>query len=477
MHKTPGPGAYTPKLDLTNRNAHIAATFSPGPSWRTAPLPRWKQEVNNVGFPLLDSTLSTRAAQIKGKPTDAPTPRHHNPPMNRYDVPRWPHVPFRRVSQGDADVAPSRFTHDAAQKALATSLYERDGQWEWDDDDIYAFRKEHEGQPADRGDGRQFSNPGPAAYHPDDALTRNFASKSRAFAESDHWRTAPIPLWKQEVNNVPFAGAGETFDGSKAVKIVHKPVYPPSPRADFPAPTQYNVPRFPNATPAEEMEGKLRYLRASAARRARVRARNHDGSAALRNHALPASKAKRVDRTHADAALLRPVKLPDGIKRAYSMELRRWYWYDPVTSELCLAPQDETPWLAQRRAALHHDGKSLLYAEEGVRFVDGVTRRKSLGASLKTGLHDSRRRGEAKRTAHAASSPFLSLATHKRTKSGMRIPKQSVTSLPLSSIRSHQRDIMSWTRYRQGAHAVAVGPCFAVAQGDRRDGAAIAVVS
>lgn len=447
----PGPGSYSPSLSLTKPSIQ-AATFPKGTPWRTEPLPLWKKEVNNVGFPLLDSVLSKRAAVVCGKHRNVPTPRSHNPPMNKYNVPRWPSVPFKRSSQGDKIIAPKRFREEEAAKALAKSLYEPDGQWEWDMDDIYAFRKEHEGQPLDRGDGRNFTNPGPAAYTPNDSQIRAYSSKGRAFSNGNHWRTAPIPLWKQEVNNVPFVMPKGSIEGSVGAKIVPKPRDPPTPRSEFPAPDHYNIPRFPNSSPYEETEGKLKHLGSSAARAIRMKNNNGDHASAIRNHALPASKGK-TRKTDADAAQLRPVELPDGIKRAYSFQLRRWYWFDPATSELCLAPQDETQWLAKRRANLYHPAK-YLYAEEGGKLVDGGMKSKP-SKMLKAGLHDSRRRGHSKFRQKSSSSPFLSLETHRRTKSGMKVPKQCSTSLPVSSIQSHKKDILSWIKYAQGPHAIA----------------------
>ncbi len=258
----PGPARYSPLETLTRPSPTRGASMDMDAPRERPAMPAWKQEVNNVGFPLLDSTMRSQpAVRVLPRPRDPPTPRAANPAPSAYAVPRWPTGPDgdARVGRGgslrtdhaDRKVAPQQFLQRTADQALQSAL-----QAERDLDDWH-----HDGKR--KGDGYKngvWGDPGPAAYGaPNMSFTRprlgdlgGGSALSKFEYPRGGGRTAPVPLWKQEVNNVPFrklpmSGA---LDASTGRSIARAAADPPTPRSGNPSTTDYAVKRWP-AGPGE----------------------------------------------------------------------------------------------------------------------------------------------------------------------------------------------------------------------------------
>ena len=413
----PGPSAHTPKVTLTKPSSTISATMIPHDTWRTEPLPLWKQEVNNVPHVILPSTLNTQpATKIQSKNPPPMDSRTKYPAPDKYNVPRWPKEPYELQKNGSADTmaVALRYQREAAQKKLVEVL-----------------------RPVfpDRYEERIHINPAGANYTPNENSIRpNMPVVT--LAPHDTWRTEPIPLWKQEVNNVPYRTLPSTLNTQPATKIQSKPYYPEEDHIKNPGPDMYNVLRFPQ---------------------------NHHQSTAGNMGTKNTSTTGRIIQNQPrprpistfPASSLRPTDLPPGYKRGYSEQLQQWYWYDPSGQKpLRIAKEDSSRYLA-KKAALeqknHAIMSTMLYQEDGGKLVRGVVR-----ASKKW----DHRRGIPSKGAldSLKSSPFLNLATHDKTKSGMNIPRQSTMSIPLSSLSSQKKDLMQFLKRARGPNIVAKGP-------------------
>jgi len=433
----PGPGQFgVPSNRLTKPSTNIGGTMIPHDTWRTEPLPLWKQEVNNVPHVVLPSTLNKQpAVQIRAKPYDPPSSTSSFPASNEYNVPRWPTQPFDQDPH-DAVALADRFRQEAAQARLEDILRPE-------------FPDEYENKlihvnPA----GANYQHLDSPLY--DNPLYQRLGTLGGQMTPHDTWRTEPIPQWKKELNNIPHVLLPGSLKTQPAVKICAMPHIPDQDNLWNPGPDHYDVRRFP--------ESHFEDKETSGSRPGK---KHTTSTGAIRNR--PRS---RPFHRYPDASL-KPVTLPAGYKRGYNDQLRSWYWYDPSGNlPLRLAPEDGSRWLAQRgkeevlrQAAAHGEKKgssrspkpSHLYAEDGGKAVRGVVRAEKpwgprKGVPSKGSLNSD------------WSSPFLNLNTFKKTKSGMRVPRQSTSTLPLSSLQMQKQDILSWVKKSRGPNVTAKGP-------------------
>ena len=421
----PGPGHDNPDYDAVRPSLKMGGQMDPltlKNGWRTAPIPLWKQEVNNVGHVLLPSSLNTQpAVKICSKPTPVPDSRTKYPAPDKYDVMRWPKQPYDQNPHDDVAVA-ENFTVASAQKALEDVLRP--------EFPLEYARKEH-------------INPAAANYHIKEDLVRPSVTKGGTMVPHDTWRTAPIPLWKQEVNNVGHVLLPSSLNTQPAVKICAKPLPPQDSRTTYPAPDKYDVKRFPHThfDPYQESSG--------------VPGARHTTS---RGRVISNRPRSRPSNRYPHAQL-RPVDVPQGMKRGFSNQLKQWFWYDPSGQlPLRLAPEDSSRWLAKRsvgetlkQAEVHltkgsrSPKPSHLYAEDGAKATRGVCRQSQ--PWKKGRKHQVLSQGALNKD---WSSPFLNLNTHQTTKSGMKIPRQSTMTLPLSSLLHQKKDLLSWVKKTRG---------------------------
>tara|TARA_B100000795_G_scaffold239607_1_gene201370 strand:- start:3157 stop:5622 length:2466 start_codon:yes stop_codon:yes gene_type:complete len=404
----PGPGSQDPQMTLTKPSTTLLGTMAPHDTWRTAPLPRWKQEINNVPHVILPSTLNQYpAVKIQAKPIYPEEDAINNPAPDAYNVPRWPKEPYEKQKNGSADdeAVALRWQRETAQAALIEILKPE-------------FPLEYES--------RVHINPAGTRYHPQDHLTRTSIT-TVTMTPHDTWRTEPIPLWKQEVNNAPYRVLPSTLETQPAVKIQAKPHYPEEDAIHNPGPGTYSLLRFPqdhHVSKAGNLGPKNTDIR---------------GRIVQNQPSKPSSS-------------LRPVNLPEGYKRGYSESLKEWFWYDPSGKKpIRIAHEDSSRWLAKRAKkdkSNNSNNKSYLYREDGGKIVRGVER---------TSKKWTKRKGQESKGAlnSKKSSLFLNNATHLRTKSGMAIPRQSTTTLPLSSLRSQRDDLMAWVKKSRGPNVTA----------------------
>jgi hypothetical protein len=429
----PGPGYVNPKYSQTKMNNNLGCSIAPltlNNSWRTAPLPLWKQEVNNVGHVLLASSVKTQpAVKIQGKPYDPPDSRSSYPAPDKYSLMRWPKKPYD-INPHDDIVVAKNFTQKNAQDRLENILREE-------------FPLEY--------DKKIHINPAAANYHIKDEFTRpRMGTLGGTMIQHDTWRTKPIPLWKQEVNNVGHVLLPSTLAKQPAVKIQSKPTYPDEDSFHNPGPGMYDVQRFPKThhDPYNESGGTpgLRHTTSTNLVKNRPRSRPSER--------YPSAK-------------LHPVDLPSGFKRGYSEQMKQWYWYDPSGKlPMRLAPEDSSRWLAKRakheilkQAAIHKTKGSRspkpseLYAEDGGKVTSGVIRK-----NKKWRKYNKNQILSQGTVSKDWSSPFLDLSTHRKTKSGLKVPRQSTTTLPLSSLMQQKHDLLEWVKSVRGPNVTANGP-------------------